>query len=74
VDLLPRLTYDEIVTQDYAFVGIADQILDQCMALRAAVDIDEILIITHYGDIELWKALRTQELFAREVILTLRAI
>jgi hypothetical protein len=52
----------------------AERVLEQCIALKRAVDVDEILIIPHYGDIEIWKALRTQELFAREVIPKLRAM
>ena len=72
MELLPRLSYEEIVTQDYAFVGTAERVLEQCLALKRAVDVDEILIISHYGDIEIWKALRTQELFARDVIPKLR--
>jgi alkanesulfonate monooxygenase SsuD/methylene tetrahydromethanopterin reductase-like flavin-dependent oxidoreductase (luciferase family) len=72
MELLPRLSYEEIVTQDYAFVGTAERVLEQCLALKRAVDVDEIMIISHYGDIEVWKALRTQELFARDVIPKLR--
>jgi alkanesulfonate monooxygenase SsuD/methylene tetrahydromethanopterin reductase-like flavin-dependent oxidoreductase (luciferase family) len=68
LDLLPRLTYEEIVAQDYAFVGTPAQVLEQCVELRRAVDIDELLIVPHYGNIELWKAERTQELFAEQVI------
>jgi alkanesulfonate monooxygenase SsuD/methylene tetrahydromethanopterin reductase-like flavin-dependent oxidoreductase (luciferase family) len=74
MELLPRLGYEEIVTQEYAFVGTAERVLEQCIALKQAVDVDEILIIPHYGDIEMWKAIRTQELFAREVIPRLRAM
>ena len=74
MELLPRLSYEEIITQEYAFVGTAERVLEQCIALKRAVDVDEILIIPHYGDIEIWKALRTQELFAREVIPKLRAM
>ena len=74
MERLPRLSYEEIVTQDYAFVGTAERVLEQCIALKQAVGVDEILIITHYGDIEVSKALRTQELFAREVIPKLRAM
>jgi alkanesulfonate monooxygenase SsuD/methylene tetrahydromethanopterin reductase-like flavin-dependent oxidoreductase (luciferase family) len=74
MELLPRLSYEEIVTQEYAFVGTAERVLEQCIALKQAIDVDEILIIPHYGDIEIWRALRTQELFAREVIPKLRAM
>jgi len=68
MELLPRLTWDQIVNEDYAFVGTPPQVLDRCGELIKAVDIDELLIITHYGNIEEWKAARSQELFAREVI------
>jgi len=67
MELLPRLTYEQIVNDDYAFVGTPRKVLDQCGALLKAVDIDELLIITHYGNIDLWRAARAQELFAREV-------
>jgi len=72
MELRPSLSYQEIVIQDYAFVGTAERVLEQCLALKRAVDVDEIMIISHYGDIEVWKALRTQELFARDVIPKLR--
>jgi alkanesulfonate monooxygenase SsuD/methylene tetrahydromethanopterin reductase-like flavin-dependent oxidoreductase (luciferase family) len=72
MELLPKLSYEEIVTQDYAFVGTASQVLEQCEALRKAVDIDEILIINQFGNIDLWKAARTQELFAQEIMPRLR--
>lgn len=72
MDQLPKLSYEEIVAQDWAFVGTASQVLEQCEALRKAVDIDEILIINHFGNIELWKAARTQELFAQEVMARLK--
>jgi alkanesulfonate monooxygenase SsuD/methylene tetrahydromethanopterin reductase-like flavin-dependent oxidoreductase (luciferase family) len=68
MELLPRLTYEQIVNEDYVFVGTASQVLEQCEALRKAVDIDELLIISHFANLELWKAVRTQELFARDVI------
>lgn len=74
MEQLPKLKYEEIVTQDYAFVGTPSQVLDQCVALQKAVEVDEILIIPHYGDIEPWKAERTQELFATEVIPKLRQL
>ena len=74
MERLPCLSYEEIVEQEYAFVGTAERVLKQCVALKQAVDVDEILIIPHYGDIEMRRALRTQELFAREVIPRLRAM
>src|SRR5579885_42179 len=52
MELLPRLTWDQIVNEDYAFVGTPRQVLDRCGELIKAVDIDELLIITHYGNIE----------------------
>ena len=47
MELLPRLSYEEIVEQECAFVGTADHVLEQCIALKQAVDVDEILIIPH---------------------------
>ena len=73
MEVLPRLSYEDIVAQECAFVGTPERVLEQCAALKRMIDVDEILIISHYGDIEISKALRTQELFAREVIPKLRA-
>jgi hypothetical protein len=39
MELLPRLSYEEIVTQEYAFVGTAERVLEQCIALKRAVDV-----------------------------------
>ncbi|MBF6570192.1 MAG: LLM class flavin-dependent oxidoreductase [Candidatus Binataceae bacterium] len=72
METLSKLTYEQILAEDYAFVGTPAQVLDQCIALQKTIPVDEILIIPHYGDIEAWKAERTQALFASEVMPKLR--
>jgi alkanesulfonate monooxygenase SsuD/methylene tetrahydromethanopterin reductase-like flavin-dependent oxidoreductase (luciferase family) len=68
MEQLPGLSYEKIVNEAYVYAGSAQKVLDQCGTLMKEVEIDELLIISHFANLELWKAARTQELFARDVI------
>ncbi|MGH7907273.1 MAG: LLM class flavin-dependent oxidoreductase [Candidatus Binataceae bacterium] len=68
MEKLTSLSYEEIVDGGYAFIGTPRQVLDQCAELRREVDVDEISIISQFGNIELWKSAKTQELFAEHVM------
>lgn len=70
---LAKLSYEEIVEGGYALIGTPSRVLEQCAELRDQLGVDEISILSHYGNIERWKAIKTQELFAEHVIPKLRA-
>jgi alkanesulfonate monooxygenase SsuD/methylene tetrahydromethanopterin reductase-like flavin-dependent oxidoreductase (luciferase family) len=69
---LDKLSYEEIVDGGYALVGPPSKVLDQCAELKERYGVDEVSIISQYGNIELWKSAKTQELFAEKVIAQLR--
>ncbi len=72
LEALTKLSYEEIVAGGYAFIGTPQKVLDQCAELREQIAVDEITIISHFGNIEPWKAAKTQELLAQEVMPKLR--
>ncbi len=72
MDRLPGLSYEQIVNEEYVYAGSAQKVLDQCGALLKEVEIDELLIISHFANLEPWKAERSQEIFAQDVIPALR--
>ncbi|MDB5697589.1 MAG: hypothetical protein JWN69_393 [Alphaproteobacteria bacterium] len=70
-DLMQTLrdfSYEQLVEQDMVWVGTPKQIVRKLEDFHAKVGFDEFSIMSHYGDISEWAALRTQQLFAREVI------
>jgi alkanesulfonate monooxygenase SsuD/methylene tetrahydromethanopterin reductase-like flavin-dependent oxidoreductase (luciferase family) len=72
LEKLDKLSYDEIVDGGYAFIGTPAKVLEQCADLKENFGVDEISILSHYGNIELWKSTKTQELFAEGVMAHLR--
>lgn len=65
---LRKFSYEELVDQELVWVGTPAQIRRKLEDFHSKVGFDEFNIISHYGDIAEWKALRTQELFARQVM------
>jgi alkanesulfonate monooxygenase SsuD/methylene tetrahydromethanopterin reductase-like flavin-dependent oxidoreductase (luciferase family) len=68
LESLPRLTYEEIVEKEIAFVGTPDQVIDQIRRLRAQAPVAELAIVSNFGGLQHWKVIKTQELFARHVM------
>lgn len=65
---LTKLSYDDIVDQEIGFIGTPQKVVDQVGAVREKGGIGEITILTNFGGIEHWQAIKTQELFAKHVI------
>jgi len=69
---LTRLSYEDIVDQEIAFVGTPEQVTGQIRRLREQAPVTELAIVANFGGLEHWKVLKTQELFARQVMPALR--
>jgi alkanesulfonate monooxygenase SsuD/methylene tetrahydromethanopterin reductase-like flavin-dependent oxidoreductase (luciferase family) len=65
---LARLSVDEILEREIAFVGTPEQVAEQVDRIRKIPGVTEFALIANYGGIEHGKALKTQELFARRVL------
>jgi alkanesulfonate monooxygenase SsuD/methylene tetrahydromethanopterin reductase-like flavin-dependent oxidoreductase (luciferase family) len=68
LESLTRLTYDEIVDRDIAFVGTPAQVIEKIRKLRQQAPVSELAIVSNFGGLEHWKVIKTQELFARHVL------
>jgi alkanesulfonate monooxygenase SsuD/methylene tetrahydromethanopterin reductase-like flavin-dependent oxidoreductase (luciferase family) len=68
LESLTRLTYEDILAQEIAFVGTPEQVIGQIHRLREQAPIAELAIVANFGGLEHWKVLKTQELFARHVL------
>jgi alkanesulfonate monooxygenase SsuD/methylene tetrahydromethanopterin reductase-like flavin-dependent oxidoreductase (luciferase family) len=68
LESLTKLTYEEIVEQEIGFVGTPEKVIQQIRNVQAKGGIGELAIVANFGGIEHWKSLKTQQLFAREVM------
>lgn len=68
LESLTKLSYDDLVERDIAFVGAPEQVIEKIVWLKEKVGIAEFDILANYGGIEHWQSLKQQELFARHVI------
>jgi alkanesulfonate monooxygenase SsuD/methylene tetrahydromethanopterin reductase-like flavin-dependent oxidoreductase (luciferase family) len=64
----PQLSYDELVVQEWAFVGTPAQVIDKIGWLQEKAGITEFDILSNYGGMPHWQSLKQQELFAQHVI------
>jgi alkanesulfonate monooxygenase SsuD/methylene tetrahydromethanopterin reductase-like flavin-dependent oxidoreductase (luciferase family) len=68
LESLTRLTYDDILEQEIAFVGTPTQVIGQIRKLQTLAPITELAIVSNFGGLEHWKVIKTQEIFAKEVM------
>jgi len=68
LESLTKLSYDDLVEQNVAFVGSSAQVIDKVGWLAEKAGITEFDILANYGGITHWQSLKQQELFARHVI------
>ena len=68
LESLTKLTYQDILDQEIGFIGTPAQVVGQIRKLREQVPITELAIVSNFGGLEHWKVIKTQELFAREVM------
>jgi len=63
-----QLSYDDLVEQEWAFVGTPAQVIEKILWLQEKAGITEFDILSNYGGMAHWQSLKQQELFARHVI------
>ena len=68
LESLTKLTYDEIVDQEIAFIGTPQKIIRQIENLMAKGGIGELAIVSNFGGLEHWKSIKIQHLFATRVM------
>src|SRR5438046_5980613 len=68
LESLTKLTYDEIVEQEIAFIGPPDKVIQQAKNLQAKGGIGELAIVSNFGGIEHWKSVKTQHMFSKHVM------
>jgi alkanesulfonate monooxygenase SsuD/methylene tetrahydromethanopterin reductase-like flavin-dependent oxidoreductase (luciferase family) len=63
------ITYDQVLEEGLAFVGTPAEVIAHINAVDQQIGgLDEFVIMSNLGGIEHWRAIRTQELFAQQVI------
>ena len=65
---MTQLSYDDIVDGEIAFIGTPNKVIDQIGTLRENVGTGVLTILTNFGGIDHWKVIKTQELFAEQVM------
>ncbi|HZS96791.1 MAG TPA: LLM class flavin-dependent oxidoreductase [Terriglobales bacterium] len=68
LESLTRLTYDEIVEQEIAFIGTPEKVVRQIENLQGKGGIGELAIVSNFGGLENWKSIKTQQIFAQRVM------
>jgi alkanesulfonate monooxygenase SsuD/methylene tetrahydromethanopterin reductase-like flavin-dependent oxidoreductase (luciferase family) len=68
LESLTKFTYEEIVEQEIGFVGTPEKVVAQVRSLQAKGGIGELAIVTNFGGIDHWKSIKTQQLFAQQVM------
>lgn len=71
---ITKLSYDELVEQEWAFVGTPAQVTDKIARLQEQAGITEFDILANYGGMPHWQTLKQQELFAQSVMPAFRGI
>lgn len=75
MEQIRRLTYDQCVKEELCLLGTPEQVTAQIKRLAQHIGrLAEMVIITNFGGIEHWKAIRTQQLFAQHVMPALRSL
>src|SRR5260370_478720 len=74
LESLTKLTYEQIVEQEIAFIGTPDKVIRQIQNLQAKGGIGELAIVSNFGGLEHWKSIKTQHLFAERVMPAFRGI
>lgn len=68
LESLTRLSYEEIVEQEIGFIGAPDKVIRQVRTLMGKGGIGELAIVSNFGGLEHWKAIKTQHMFAKHVM------
>jgi alkanesulfonate monooxygenase SsuD/methylene tetrahydromethanopterin reductase-like flavin-dependent oxidoreductase (luciferase family) len=65
---MTTVTFEQALADGFAYVGTPEQVADQIASLWGPLHVDELSVLAHFGGLEQWQVLKTQELFAREVV------
>ena len=68
LESLTKLTYEQIVEQEIAFIGTPAKVLQQVENLQKKGGIGELAIVSNFGGIDHWKSIKTQQMFAKHII------
>jgi alkanesulfonate monooxygenase SsuD/methylene tetrahydromethanopterin reductase-like flavin-dependent oxidoreductase (luciferase family) len=68
IKAVTKLSYDELVEREFAFVGSPAQVIEKIGWLQEKAGIAEFDILANYGGMAHWQSLKQQELFARHVM------
>jgi alkanesulfonate monooxygenase SsuD/methylene tetrahydromethanopterin reductase-like flavin-dependent oxidoreductase (luciferase family) len=68
LESLTQLTYEQIVEQEIGFIGTPAKVIQQIKNLQAKGGIGELAIVSNFGGLEHWKSIKTQHLFATQVM------
>jgi alkanesulfonate monooxygenase SsuD/methylene tetrahydromethanopterin reductase-like flavin-dependent oxidoreductase (luciferase family) len=68
LERLARLSYEEIVEREIAFVGTPEDVAEKIARIEEIPGVGEFAVIANFGGIEHWKALKTLDLFGRRVM------
>ena len=68
-----EFTYDEIIEQEIGFIGKPEKVVRQIRNLQSKGGIAELAIVSNFGGMEHWKSIKTQQLFAEQVMAAFRA-
>lgn len=70
---LRNLSYKELLEQGIVLVGTPEKVGKQLLDLWKEFRFHELIIMSHYGGTTRWQAMKTQELFAKQIMPMLRA-
>jgi alkanesulfonate monooxygenase SsuD/methylene tetrahydromethanopterin reductase-like flavin-dependent oxidoreductase (luciferase family) len=69
IEQFRTLSYEQILADGLAFVGTPAEVIAHIQAVDQQIGgLDEFVIMSNLGGIEHWRAIRTQELFATQVM------
>jgi alkanesulfonate monooxygenase SsuD/methylene tetrahydromethanopterin reductase-like flavin-dependent oxidoreductase (luciferase family) len=69
VEQFHTMTYEQVLDYGLAFIGTPAEVIEQINAVDQQIGgLNEFVIMSNLGGIEHWRAIRTQELFAKHVI------
>ena len=69
LESLAEMTWEQLTESDAVWAGTPEQVIEKIEAVREkCAGLAEVTITVNAGGVEHWKAIKTQELFARHVI------
>jgi alkanesulfonate monooxygenase SsuD/methylene tetrahydromethanopterin reductase-like flavin-dependent oxidoreductase (luciferase family) len=63
-----KLSFEQLLDMGIVFVGTPEKVGDQLLELWDEFRYEELLIMSHYGGTKRWQSMKTQSLFARDIM------